>query len=460
MEMKPVTLQTLAEFCEGKLLSGDGTQMALRVNTDSRNIRSGDVFVALIGDRFDAHDFITQVAQAGAAAVIVSRAPDHATSPGCAVILVKDTLLALQNIARQQRRLLNPLVIGITGSNGKTSTKDFTASVMSGAYRVCATAGNLNNHIGLPLTILGMSAEQNCAVLEMGMNHAGEIAVLAGIAEPGAAIITNIGVAHIEHLGSREAIAREKGSLAEAVPADGIVILNANDEFTPSIQSRSRAKVLTAGVNRGDVKADILSSTAQGSRFNLDFGGASSIEAFLPFPGEHMVANAALASACAWHHGVSPEAIVSGLGRASLTKGRVQVKTVRDIIFLDDSYNANPDSMKAGIRTLAEMKTPGRKIAVLGRMGELGAHAAQGHREVGAFAARSGIDAVFTVGDEAAQITDAASAARPDMTLKNFTDRAQCAASLRDWLRAGDAVLLKGSRSAGMEQVLEHLESA
>ena len=200
------------------------------------------------------------------------------------MILVPDTLLALQNLARSQRRLLNPLVIGITGSNGKTSTKDFTAAAMSGKYSVCATAGNLNNHIGLPLTILGMSADQNCGVFEMGMNHAGEIAVLAAIAEPQAAIITNVGVAHIEHLGSREAIALEKGSLAEAVTASGVVILNANDEYTPGIRSRCRANVLTAGVNRGDVKATILESAAEGSRFNIDFAGRSRIDAFLPFP--------------------------------------------------------------------------------------------------------------------------------------------------------------------------------
>lgn len=458
--MKAISLHTLAEFCDGKLIVGCDSEIASRVNTDSRNIQPGDVFFALKGEKFDAHDFIPQVAQAGAAAVIVSRPPEVPVSTGCAVILVEDTLVAMQNLARHQRRLMNPLVIGITGSNGKTSTKDFTAAVLSSQYSVCATAGNLNNHIGLPLTILGMSEDQNCAVLEMGMNHAGEIAILVSVAEPNAAIITNIGVAHIEHLGSREAIALEKGTLAEAVPAGGVVVLNANDEFTPTIQSRCRATVLTAGVNCGDVKATIHESTAQGSRFSLDFVGTSRIDAFLPFPGEHMVANAALAAACAWHHGVSPEAIVSGLGQAKLTKGRVQLKTVRGIIFLDDSYNANPDSMRAGIRTLAEMKTPGRRIAVLGRMGELGAHAGQGHREVGVFAARSGLDAIFTVGDEAAQINDAASAERPDMTTKNFADCLQCAAALRQWLHTGDAVLLKGSRSAGMEQVLAHLETS
>ncbi len=457
--MKPISLQTVADFCEGKLLTGNGSQIVRRVSTDSRKFQTGDVFVALIGEKFDAHAFIAEAAQKGASAVIVSSAPADAASLSCAVILVKDTLIALQSLARHQRRLMNPLVIGITGSNGKTSTKDFAASVMSGQYRVCATESNFNNHIGLPQTILGMDENQNCAVLEMGMNHAGEIAILASVAEPNAAIITNIGVAHIEHLGSREAIAIEKGTLAEAVPADGVVVLNANDEFTPSIQSRCRAKVLTAGVNRGDVKATIHEIAAQGSRFYLDFAGTSRIDAFLPFPGEHMVANAALAAACAWHYGVSPEAIVSGLSQAQLTKGRVQLKTVRGIIFLDDSYNANPDSMRAGIRTLVEIKIPGRKIAVLGRMGELGAHAQQGHREVGVFAARSGLDAVFTVGDEAAQITDAASAERSDMTLKNFDDHSQCTAALRDWLRAGDAVLLKGSRSAGMEQVLKNLES-
>ncbi|MCE9518925.1 MAG: UDP-N-acetylmuramoyl-tripeptide--D-alanyl-D-alanine ligase [Verrucomicrobia bacterium] len=457
--MKPLPLSTVAEHCEGKLIAGDGTRLVDRVVTDSRKVQSGDLFLALVGDKFDAHDFVTQVAQAGAAAVIVSRAPADPL-PDCAVILVPDTLEALQNLARQHRRLLNPLVIAITGSNGKTSTKDFTAAVMSRKYQVCATEGNLNNHIGLPLTILGMTTTQNCGVFEMGMNHEGEIALLCSIGEPDAGIITNIGVAHIENLGSREAIASEKGTLAACVPQDGLVVLNANDEFTSSISRRSKARIVTAGIGCGDVRAIVHESDETGSRFELNFSDGSSVETHLPVPGQHMVANATLAAACAWHYGVPPLEIADALRSVNLTKGRMQVKRIRGVMILDDSYNANPDSMRAGLNTLGTMNIQGRKVAVLGRMGELGSHAAQGHREVGECAAACGLDAVFTIGDEAVQISNAAAANHPAMQTRNFSSHVACATFLREWLKDGDAVLLKGSRSAGMEQVLTHFASA
>ncbi len=457
--MKPLPISTVTEFCEGKLIAGDGSRLINHVKTDSRKVQPGDLFIALIGENFDAHDFITQVANAGAAAVIVSRAPAEPL-PGCAVILVPDTLLALQNLARNHRRLLNPLVIGITGSNGKTSTKDFTAAVMSRKYQVCATEENLNNHIGLPLTILSMTSTQNCGVFEMGMNHEGEIALLCSIGEPDAGIITNIGVAHIENLGSQEAIAREKGTLATCVPADGLVVLNANDESSPSIGRRSKARIVTAGIGCGDVSAIVHESDETGSRFDLNFSDGSSVETHLPVPGRHMVANATLAAACAWHYGVPPLEIADALRSVKLTHGRMQVKRVCGVMFFDDSYNANPDSMRAGLKTLATMTASGRKVAVLGRMGELGAHAAQGHREVGECAADCGLDAVFTLGDEAAQISAAAAAKQSTMQTRNFSSHEDCATFLRGWLKEGDAVLLKGSRSAGMERVLSHLESA
>jgi UDP-N-acetylmuramoyl-tripeptide--D-alanyl-D-alanine ligase len=371
---------------------------------------------------------------------------------------VPDTLGALQELARRHREMLDPLVIGITGSNGKTSTKDFTSAVMRPRFEVFATAGNLNNHIGVPLTLLSLEERHTCAVVEMGMNHPGEIAPLCAIAEPDAAIITNIGIAHIEYMGSRAGIAQEKGVLAESVPAEGIVILNANDDCTPGIAARCKAEVITAGVGRGDVRATIHESSAQGSRFTLNFDGGAKVEVLLPVPGEHMVGNAALAAACAWHHGVSPDAIAAALSSAQVTKGRLQVKHWRGVVFLDDSYNANPDSMRAGLKTLAGMKVAGRRVAVLGRMGELGPHAEQGHREVGQFAAQAKVDAVFTVGDEAALISREAQDGVGEAM--NFPTHADCAGHLRAWLKDGDAVLLKGSRSAGMERILGELESS
>jgi UDP-N-acetylmuramoyl-tripeptide--D-alanyl-D-alanine ligase len=457
--MTPLPLLTVAEFCGGRLVAGNGARLVAQVSTDSRKVRPGDLFIALAGDKFDAHDFIGEVAQAGAAAVVVSRIP-QALPPDCGVILVSDTLLALQDLARHHRRLLKPLVVAITGSNGKTSTKDFTAAVMSRKFQVHATEGNFNNHIGLPLTILGMTSAHNCGVFEMGMNHEGEIAILCSIANPDAGIITNVGIAHIENLGSREAIAREKGTLAAGLPAEGVLVLNANDEFTPAIARRGKARVLTAGIGRGEVSAAVRESNGTGTRFDLQFADGNRVETHLPVPGEHMVANAALAAACAWHYGVPPLEIADALRSAKIGKGRLQLKRIRGATFLDDSYNANPDSMRAGLETLAGMSATGRKAAVLGRMGELGAHAAQGHRAVGECAAACGLDAVFTVGDEAAQISEAASAKRSRMETRNFPSQASCAAFLRGWLKENDVVLLKGSRSAGMEQVLSHLESA
>lgn len=455
--MKALSTQTIAEFAGGRLVCGDGSRLCRSVSTDSRKVQADEVFVALVGGKFDGHAFLEQVAGAGAAALIVSRVPEAVSKLGCAVIEVADTLLALQNLARRHRELLHPLVIGITGSNGKTSTKDFTAAVMGRKFPVFATPGNLNNHIGVPLTLLALEEGHRCAIVEMGMNHPGEIAPLAAIARPDAAIITNIGVAHIEHMGSRAGIAAEKGVLAESVPADGVVVLHANDEFTSDIAARCRARVITAGVGRGDVCATVHSSAATGSRFTLDFKGTASVEVSLPVPGEHMVGNAALAAACAWHYGVSPEEIAVALGGAAVTKGRLQVKHWQGVLILDDSYNANPDSMRAGLRTLAGMAVAGRRVAVLGRMGELGPHAAAGHREVGHCASDAAMDAVFTVGSEAALISDAATGVP---VRQNFETQAACADFLRSWLRDGDAVLLKGSRSAGMEQVLNHLETA
>ena len=454
--MIPVTLQTLAQFAAGTL-RGDGTCLVTNVNTDSRKITAGEVFVALVGDRFDAHDFIPQVAAAGAAAVVVSKFnPAWGTLP-CAVIEVGDTLLALQHMARGYREQHAPLIIGLTGSNGKTSTKDLTAVIMARKCQTRATLGNLNNHIGLPLTLLALREGDQCCVAEMGMNHAGEIKVLTDIAKPDAGIITNVGMAHIEYLGTQDAIAWEKGTLAANVRAGGVVVLNANDPYSAVIARHCQASVSTAGVGCGDVAASNLRADATGTTFTLDFGGEK-VETRLPILGEHMVGNAALAACMGWRQGIAPAEIADALNQAKLTGGRVEPKVVAGIQFIDDSYNANPDSMMAGLRTLSTLGTASsRRVAVLGRMGELGPIAETEHRRVGEFAGSLKLDAVFSVGgSEAAWITEASKA----VTSEHFPDHATCAARLREWLREGDVVLLKGSRSARMEQILTHFPTS
>jgi len=455
--MKPIALQTLAAFALHGEPPYGSDRLVSRIVTDSRNILPGDVFVALAGDKFDAHHFIPQVISAGAAAIVVNRVDSGWEMGDCAVIVVPDTLLALQDIARGYRAWHQPLVIGLTGSNGKTSTKDMTATIMARKFTTHATLGNLNNHIGVPLTLLALKDGDECSVVEMGMNHPGEIKTLVDIALPDAAIVTNVGMAHIEFMGTQDAIAWEKGTLPANVHSEGIVVLNANDAFTPLIARHCQATVYTAGTNTGDVRAFDLRPGPEGTRFKLDFAGEV-VETFLPVIGDHMVGNAALAACMGWAHGIAPAEIADALSKAELTGGRMQTKTVQGILFIDDSYNANPDSMKAGLSSLSAQAGRGQKIAVLGRMGELGAHAAEGHRGVGEYAASLSLSAIYSVGDEAAQITDAARAAGHAGT-HHFQSHEACAAHLKKMLQPGDAVLLKGSRSAGMEKIIPHFHT-
>lgn len=454
--MTPIPIQTLNQFAAGTL-RGDGSRLVTSVNTDSRKISDGDVFVALVGDKFDAHDFIPQVAAAGAAAVVVSKVNPAWGPLPCEIIEVGDTLVALQQMARGYRQHHRPLIIGLTGSNGKTSTKDLTAIVMAKKLTTRATFGNLNNHIGVPLTLLSLREGEQCCVTEMGMNHPGEIKVLTDIADPDAGILTNVGMAHIEHMGTQDAIAWEKATLPAQVKRGGIVVLPAGDKYTPVIARHCQATVSTAGVGCGDVSASNLRADATGTTFTLDFGGEK-VETRLPILGDHMVVNAALAACMGWRQGIAPADIAEALNQAKLTGGRVEPKVVNGIRFIDDSYNANPDSMIAGLRTLSTLGgEKSRRVAVLGRMGELGAIAEAEHRRVGEFAGALKLDAVFSVGgNEAAWITEASKAASSE----HFSDHAACAARLREWLREGDVVLLKGSRSARMEQVLTHFSAS
>ncbi len=423
-----------------------------RVVTDSRDVRAGDLFVALVGDRFDAHDFLAEVASRGASGALVEKG----RSAGFPVIEVADTLEGLQALATAYRRTLSARVVGITGSNGKTSTKDFTFAVLSQAMKGWCTQGNLNNHIGVPLTLLSGGSEHGMAVVEMGMNHAGEIWPLAQMAQPEVGIITNIGMAHIEHLSSKEAIALEKASLARAVAATGTVILNAEDEFTPQIASMTRANVLTAGINCGDVQAVDLYAREGGTRFAL-FHDGERAEVDLSVPGTHMVRNATLAAAAGVALGVSLSQAAKGLCGFRHMHGRLEFREVAGIRFLDDSYNANPDSMEAALATLEQWPMAGRRIAVLGRMGELGPFAQEGHRRVGAAAAFHGVDWLLTVGEEADWISDEAKKLGVEQ-VNHFNDIASAARALRGSVEGEDLVLVKGSRSSRMERVLEEVE--
>jgi UDP-N-acetylmuramoyl-tripeptide--D-alanyl-D-alanine ligase len=451
--MNRLSIFQIAKLAEGELVAGDGNVLIDKISTDSRTLKRGELFVALCGESFDGHNFIEPAVKAGAAGAIVDLVWNGKTLPEFALIRAQDTLRAYQTLAANYRRALALRVLCITGSNGKTTTKDFAASVLARKFRVTKTEGNFNNHVGLPRTILEANSEHQVAVWEIGMNHPGEVAALAKIAAPDAAIITNVGVAHIEFMGSREAIALEKGALAKAVSAQGSVILNADDDFSKTIAQRTRAKVFFAGISSGSIRAGEINQSAGGSEFTI-LEGAHRCRAQLAVPGLHMVQNAILAVAAGRVFGVSLEEGAAGLAAAPLTKARLQIKQVHGVQFLDDSYNANPDSMKAALRTLVELDTAGKRIAVLGEMRELGEQSARGHREVGEAAAEFGIDHLIAVGGSAAAIADAARAAglRNAATARSTTEAAEL---LGEIAAPGDLVLIKGSRAARTELVLE-----
>jgi UDP-N-acetylmuramoyl-tripeptide--D-alanyl-D-alanine ligase len=455
--MNPLTLSQIAQFAGASLSSGDRTVVINKVSTDSRTIKPGEVFVALRGENFEGHDFIEAGANAGATGALVDLNWAGNVPNNFALLRATDTLQAYQTLAANYRRSLALKVLAITGSNGKTSTKDFAASVLARRFRVTKTEGNFNNHVGLPRTILEATSEDEIAVWEIGMNHPGEIAALSKIAAPDAAIITNIGVAHIEFMGSREAIAAEKGALAEVIETQGTVILNADDPFSEGIAARTRAKVVSAGTTGGAVRAIEIRQSSDGSEFTI-VEGAHRCRAQLPVAGTHMVQNALLAVAAGRAFGLSIEECAAGLAAAPLTKARLQIKEIGGVQFLDDSYNANPDSMKAALRTLVELDAEGKRIAVLGEMRELGAESDRGHREIGETAATLGVDQLITIGDAAELIAEGARTAGLDK-VSSVRSTSEAAKLLSEMAEPGDLVLIKGSRAARTEEVIEQFGS-
>lgn len=449
--MDPLPLSTIASMSGAALIAGDPDAEVHRVCKDTRTLSPGDLYVALHGERFDGNVFLQEAASRGAAGAICDKEPPAGLPPEFGILSTPDSLSALTMLASSWRERLNLRPIAVTGSSGKTSVKDLTTAVLRSRFRVTATVGNLNNQIGLPLSILSADSRDEAAVWEIGMNHRGEIAPLAGLARPGIAIITGIGTAHIEHLGSREAIAREKGDLLEKLPKDGLAILPAHDDFISELELRTGARVLKVGFDSGDLRAAHIASENGGSRFGItgEFGSA---EAWLPVPGRHMVGNALLAVAAGVASGVPLEECARALSGSVLSPGRLSLFERRGITYLDDSYNANPDSMKAALETLSTIHCTGRRVAVLGRMGELGMHAAAGYRDVGQVAARTA-DLLICVGPESHPIGDAARGAGLE-EIHLADDTSEAATLLAALCKPGDLVLVKASRSARMEEIL------
>ena len=447
--MQPLTAEQIATILGASVVAGRPAALASGgVSTDTRALPRGAVFFALRGENFDGDTFAPAALDAGAAVVVVRHWAGVNPADG-AVIVAADPLLALQRLAHWWRQQLAIPVVAITGSNGKTSAKDFTAAVLSRRYQVSATRGNLNNHIGVPLSVLATTPQHTAAVWEMGMNHPGEIAPLCEIARPKYGIITNIGSAHIEFFGSRDAIAEEKATLARVLPADGILFIPATCEYHEYLRQRTKATIIPVGNGRGLVRAEDLRFEAERSCFTLAIEGEEKTEVALPVPGRHMVTNALLAAGVGWKLGIPPGEIATGLAAAKLTGGRLHRYIWNGVTIIDDTYNANPESMAAAIETLADtpVTNGARRIIVLGRMGELGTHGPAAHLHVGELAAQRHLT-VLAVGEGSEEI------ARGAKDAPHFPFLEDAAKWLVREAKPGDVVLFKGSRSATIERVM------
>jgi len=449
--MNQLTLGEIARMCGGTVVQGDSGRLSGRVSKDSRSIAPGDLYVALRGERFDGNGFIAAAASAGASGALCDGEVPSGLPEGFGVIQTPDSLSSLALLAADWRKRLPLKAVAITGSSGKTSVKDFTAVVLGARHRTTATVGNLNNAIGLPLSILEADRSHGAAVWEIGMNHRGEIAPLAGICRPDIAVVTGIGSAHIENLGSIDEIAREKGDLLERLSPGGFGIIPEEDKFALDLRSRTPERVIGVGFSKGEIRAGNISPEGFGTRFRIE-GEAGSTGVILPVPGEHMVRNALMAVAAGWILGVSVEEAAEALSGATLTGGRLQRRELAGTVFLDDTYNANPESMKAALGTLAAIPAQGRRIAVLGRMGELGEHAGPAYRGIGTSAAEA-VEVLVTVGEEATAM--AVSAREAGLySVHAVADTREAASLLSSLARPGDLVLLKASRSARLEEIL------
>lgn len=440
--MKPLMLSEIARLLDAEW-HGSDVQVAT-VATDTRKLPAGSLFVALRGERFDAHDFLAQARDGGAVAALVDRAGDWPLP----YVLVNDTRQALGRLAAALRARLAVKVIGITGSNGKTTVKEMTASILRQVGPTLFTEGNLNNDIGVPLTLFRLSDEHAYAVVEMGANHLGEIDYLARIAQPDVGLVTNAGSAHLEGFGSKEGIARGKGEMFQALPVSAAAVINADDAYADLWrQLAGNRRVIDFGI---DKPAAVSAQDIQGSRFLLRTP-TGEVPVELPLPGRHNIMNALAAAAVATALDVPLATIAAGLAATPVVKGRLNRRqALQGATVLDDTYNANPNSLRAGLDVLAAER--GERWLVLGDMAELGPDAEELHAQAGEWALARGVYRLFTVGR-----LSAAASKRFGCHGEHFTNKTALISRLADALRPGVTVLIKGSRSSGMEQVVEAL---
>lgn len=435
------------------------------VVTDSTKVKPGSVFIALKGERFDGHRFVADAVARGAVCVIVHRAIAARSLGTVTVVKVPDTLRALGALANYRRRQFSPLVLAITGSNGKTTTKEMLAAILEEASlkgqrlekKVLKTEGNFNNLVGLPLTLLRLRKSDRVAVVELGTNHPGEIARLARIADADLALVTSVAAAHLEGLRSLAGVAREKGALYQCVRADGAIAVNLDDPWVKKLAAKFPGKKITYGKGGALRAKNIKLQDAKGVQITLQ-AGARECQVRLNYLGHHNVSNALGAAALALGAGASLSAVRRGLGKARPYAMRMELQRWQGVAIINDAYNANPASMRAALRTLSQVPCRGQRIAVLGDMFELGRHSEREHRQMGKAAAEAKLQLLCLLGKQVDAVRRGALAAGM-AAAKIFIgkDHSDIAARLRGSLKTGDWLLVKGSRGMKMEKVIGEL---
>ena len=455
-----LTASLVAEATGGRLAAGSPTQVFTHVSTDTRTITRGALFVALRGERFDAHAFVAAGVAAGAAGVVVSSTAEMPVD-GAAIIVVPDTLRALQDLARAVRRASGARVIAITGSAGKTTTKEVTAELLSARYRVFRNRGNLNNHVGLPVSLLELVHRPDLAVVELGMNHEGEIRTLVRIAEPDVRVWTNVGDAHVGHFGSREAVARAKSEILEGATEATLVVSNADDPLVAAHVQRSPARQMTFGFGEG---ATVRATDVEDRGFD---GTTAAVETprgrlhlSVPLAGRAQLTNVLAATAIAVELGVSTAAIEERVAAIEPVARRGAIRTTpHGARVVDDSYNASPAAVRAMLAALAATPVDGRRVAVLGEMLELGSASRQLHEVCGRAAAAAGVAELVVIGGEAAAgLAEGATAAGLSPAhIHRFADSGAAAGRIHELVAPGDLVLVKGSRGTRTDIVVDRL---
>jgi len=452
------SLSWIAAACGGQQLTGSPETPVCRVGSDSRQIRPGDLFFALPGERFDGHAFLREVAGKGAAAAVVARGQSPGSLPNCALIAVEDTRRALGLLAAHYRRDFSLPVLAVAGSNGKTTTKELVASVLGQKFPTLRSEASFNNDIGVPLTLLRLETAHRAAVLEAGTNHPGELAPLLKMISPRLGVLTSIGREHLEFFGDLAGVAHEEGWLAELLPAEGILLANGDCPWTGLIARRARARLVRAGLSEAnDWRAADLRPDNQGVTFRVQGRpGALAGKCRPNLVGRHQGLPALFAGAAGGELGLERSEISQGLAHCKPLRMRLQLWEHNGVSVLDDAYNANADSMLTALQTLVELPCKGRRVAVLGDMAELGAHSEAAHEEVGRLAAELGIGQLFAVGKMAPLMGRGARGAGLNRVLE-FADVEGAGLALKSFLKNGDLLLLKASRATRLERIAQML---